>query len=283
MTAGTVDLTLRRLVELACRAPSIGNSQPWRWSVTGATVDLYADRSRRVPHSDPIGRQLVVSCGAALHHARAAAAALGRPTAVFRLPDPARPDLLATLRTRHGPVTPGALAELEALEARHTDRRRFTSWPVTEDRMVRLAQAIDGPGVQAVAFTDRRARSEVDRLVQRSTGDPRTVVPSDGLLALCTDHDDTLSWLRTGEALSALWLRATTDGLSIVPLSEVVESPDTRERLVDLFGGLVQPQLLVRVGWQEIGARQEQRSPRRPVDEVLELGATAQDQRPIEA
>ncbi len=262
-------MTLRRIVELACRAPSIGNTQPWRWVVSGDDLHLYADPSLRVPHSDPAGRQLLVSCGAALHHARVAAAGLGRVVAVRRLPSPADPLWLATLRTRPAPVTPGALEELGALEERHTDRRRFTSWPVPEDRLAALTRAVSAPGVHAVALTERRDRAHVDRLVRLATGDPTSVLPGDGLVALSTDSDTTESRLRAGEALSTLWLHAVRNGLSVVPLSEAVESAATRSDLLPLFGGLVQPQLLVRVGWQEIGGRAEQRSPRRPLAEVL--------------
>lgn len=271
MAAITVGQAVRRVVELATRAPSIGNSQPWRWSATGQTLTLRADDTLRLPHEDPDGRQLVISCGAALHHARIAAAAGGRPAAVVRVPDPVDPTVLARLRLRRGPVTPGALAELAALEARHTDRRRFTSWPMTDDRVLQLVRSVDAPGVHAVALTDPVVRSSVDPLVRRATGDPTTILPSDGLLALCTDVDDREHRLRTGEALGALWLHATREGLSVVPLSQVVESTDTREELCALFAGLVHPQLLVRVGWQEIGGREDHRSPRRPVDEVLNL------------
>jgi nitroreductase len=272
VTALAIDRTARRVAELACRAPSIGNSQPWRWSLSDGTIDLRRDLTQRVTRSDPDGRQRVVSCGAALHHARVAAAALGRPAAVVRLPDPDDPGWLARLRLRAGPVTPGALVELAALEDRHTDRRRFTTWRVAEDRLLTLVRAVDVPGVHAVAIDDRTTREVVDRLVRLSTGDAQTLIPSDGLLALCTDEDDTRAWLRTGEALSALWLHATRDGLSVVPLSDVVESAATRQPLTDVFGGLVRPQLLVRVGWQEIGGRQQQRTPRRPLDEVLDRG-----------
>jgi hypothetical protein len=274
MTTATIDQTLRRIVELACRAPSIGNSQPWRWSLAGdGTLELRADRSRRLDRADHLGRQLVLSCGAALHHARVAASALGHPVAVVRPTPGEDPDLMAVLHARPGPTTPGAQAELRALEERRTDRRRFTTWPMAEDRLTRLAQSVATPGVQAVALTDRRARQDVGRLVTRSTGSDLTVFPTDGLLALCSDTDEPEAWLRAGEALSAVWLRATVEGLSMVPVSEVIESEKTRDELAEVvFGGLVHPLLIVRVGWQAIGRPQEPRSPRRPLDDVLAVG-----------
>ena len=85
----------RRLVSLAIRAPSVHNTQPWAWRIGPDGIDLFADESRRLAASDPMGRNLVISCGAALHHLRAAARASGLRPEVVRLPDPADPGLLA--------------------------------------------------------------------------------------------------------------------------------------------------------------------------------------------
>ena len=74
---------------------------------------------------------------------------------------------------------------------------------------------------------------------------------SDGVLAVCTDADDLESWLRAGIALSTLWLEATIEGLSVVPISQVIELDETRQSLRDqVFGGMVARQILVRIGWQ---------------------------------
>src|SRR5690349_8602977 len=92
------------------KAPSILNSQPWRWRVDGRTLELRADRSRRIAALDPDARLLTVSCGVALHHARTSLAADGVRFRVECLPDPADPDLLAAV-THLGPgETPGSAA-----------------------------------------------------------------------------------------------------------------------------------------------------------------------------
>ena len=89
-------------------------------------------------------------------------------------------------------------------------------------------------------------------------------------MAICTALDDQRAWLASGQALSALWLRATRDGLSLVPLSQVVEVPETRSALhYDSFAGMAHAQILLRIGWQEIGRADLPRSPRRPVNDVL--------------
>ena len=93
---------------------------------------------------------------------------------------------------------------------------------------------------------------------------------SDGLIVICTALDDQRAWLATGQALSALWLRATRDGLSLVPLSQVVEVPETRNALhYDIFAGIGHAQILLRIGWQEIGRATLTPTPRRPLGDVL--------------
>src|SRR6266542_3026372 len=82
---------------VACRAPSIANTQPWHWRIRDDTLELRADRSRQLTVADPQGRLMVLSCGAALHHATIVLAVLGATASMEHLDDPADPDLLARL------------------------------------------------------------------------------------------------------------------------------------------------------------------------------------------
>ncbi|SDZ18332.1 hypothetical protein SAMN05216215_105053 [Saccharopolyspora shandongensis] len=77
MTSRTIPSqeTMRSVLALACRAPSVHNSQPWRWKLAEYSVRLYLDRSRLLEVIDPTGREMVISCGAVLNHARIAFAA----------------------------------------------------------------------------------------------------------------------------------------------------------------------------------------------------------------
>lgn len=73
-----------------------------------------------------------------------------------------------------------------------------------------------------------------------------------------------------GETLSALWLRATREGLSVVPLSQVVEVSSTRRSLShELPEHRSEPQVVLRLGWQEISRSTLPRTPRRPLHDVL--------------
>jgi hypothetical protein len=139
--------SLARAATDALRAPSIFNSQPWRWRISGASADLRADRSRQVTAVDPDGRLLIMSCGAALHHARIALAAAGFAATVSLLPDPTDPDLLATISLGEA-TTPelDALRLYRSMSLRHTDRRPFAETPVPSDALDRLGEAAESAG-----------------------------------------------------------------------------------------------------------------------------------------
>lgn len=115
--------TITAAVRLAGRAPSVHNTQPWHWVFDGARLDLYRDNERLLTAADPYGRQLVISCGAVLHHLRTALAARGWHTDTVRLPDPERLDHLATVEFRPWPDPPaGVYARAHAIDRRRTDR-----------------------------------------------------------------------------------------------------------------------------------------------------------------
>jgi hypothetical protein len=125
-------------------APSIHNTQPWLWRVNGEVLELHTAPSRQLPTTDPEGRLMVLSCGAALHHARVALAAEGWQIRVARFPDPARPDLLAEVRPAGQAGTdPEAMRHLQTLRIRHSDRRPVAEVPVEPDVLNALRAAVE--------------------------------------------------------------------------------------------------------------------------------------------
>jgi nitroreductase len=139
--------TVLAALELACRAPSLHNSQPWRWRLGEHTLHLHADPDRLLAATDPTGRELVMSCGAALHHARVALAASGWHAIVHRLPNPADREHLASIEFAPLPDLPAEMVPLaRAIADRHTDRRPFLPEPVPRPVLDRLASlaAIEG-------------------------------------------------------------------------------------------------------------------------------------------
>lgn len=136
--ATPVQETIRTALQLAARAPSVHNSQPWRWRVDVTTsrprLDLYVEPDMQLPNVDPDGRGMILSCGAALHHCVVALVALGRQVKVHRLPDSANPDHLASIELcptdAAQEVSQVDVALAAAIPRRRTDRRYFSGWPV---------------------------------------------------------------------------------------------------------------------------------------------------------
>jgi nitroreductase len=129
-------------------APSIHNTQPWRWRV-GSTLDLYADRARQLDVTDPDGRLLLLSCGAALHHALVTLAAEGWRIEVSRLPDADDPDLLARVRLGEPTaVDPSAVQLLQTMAIRRTDRRPLMDEAVDPAVVARIARVVRSAGAR---------------------------------------------------------------------------------------------------------------------------------------
>jgi nitroreductase len=131
----------------AAHAPSIHNTQPWRWRLTYNELDLYLDHSRSLEVTDPDSRLAILSCGAALHHALVSLAADGWHAILAELPNPEHPDHLAQVRLDHRiPVEPAAIRHLQSIGLRHTDRRPTLDTPVDADRLRTIAAAAESAG-----------------------------------------------------------------------------------------------------------------------------------------
>ena len=118
------------LIATAARAPSVHNTQPWRFKISEYAIELYSDSDRKLS-VDPAGREMLISCGAALFGLRLAVRSLGYLPVVELLPDPARLRLLA--RVELGAAVPISGAERQLLEAvphRHTHRGPFAPGPL---------------------------------------------------------------------------------------------------------------------------------------------------------
>ena len=141
---------------MATLAPSMHNTQPWRFRVSRAsqTIELYADPSRMLRHADPNGRAVHIACGAALLNLRLAVRVAGREPVVRLLPDAGRPLLLAALRLG-GPCRPSeADSELHAaIPARHTNRQPFSNRPIPPGVLADLAEAAAAEGA-VLRFAD---------------------------------------------------------------------------------------------------------------------------------
>lgn len=149
-------------VEQACLAPSVHNTQPWRFTWDGALFHLYADTNRGLTASDPDGRELVLSCGAALFNLRLALRKLGYDADVRLLPDGTDPRLLARVAaTESSPANADERRAYAAMTRRHTHRGAFDDQPVPPDVAVTLQRVAELELAQLVFVADPGQRRHV--------------------------------------------------------------------------------------------------------------------------
>ncbi len=148
------------VLRLAQRAPSVHNTQPWRWRFDGERLHLFTDPDRVLPAADPHGREQVISCGTVLHHARTVFAARRWHTDTVRLPDPSHPGYLAFIDFRPWPDPPAGIAgRAAAISRRYTDRLPMgepRDWATLVPKLQQLVSP-HGLGCDALAG-DIRAR-----------------------------------------------------------------------------------------------------------------------------
>ena len=157
---------LKKLLEAAILAPSSHNTQPWMFNVSGTRISVFADKTRALPANDPDGRELAISCGAALFNLRAAAAHAGIDAKAEILPEPDHGELLAAVDLHRGPQVPERIAELYVvIPKRRTYRKPFAQRPVPESVLADLAEAAEQEGAWLRVLSDERERREAALLV----------------------------------------------------------------------------------------------------------------------
>lgn len=318
-TPTTASEALARAADAARHAPSVHNTQPWRWTVDGDRLELSAATDRQLQSQDPDGRMLLISCGTALHHAEVALAAAGWR---YRVERPAAEPLAVIHAENAGPATPEAQRRLRSLELRRTDRRAVGPAPIAPEVVQSLVTAATDAGTQMfvlsrdhvielaaivsaaadAAADDEQLRNETAQWVggdrQAGTGVPDSAIPAElplttiaerdfgtaGTLSAGGGHDnsatyavlygpdvDPVSWLRAGESLSALWLSATEQGVTVLPLSGPVEVPFTWQSLRRMLGETGFPYLVLRFGTVDDKQADLAATPRLGGDQVIEM------------
>ncbi|MEU3347201.1 nitroreductase family protein [Streptomyces sp. NPDC006700] len=84
---------------------------------------------------------------------------------------------------------------------------------------------------------------------------------------LGTARDEAVDWLRAGQALERVLLRATADGLVASVTSQPLEWPEIRWAVRDPVSAMAHVQMVIRLGYGPEGHA----SPRRPVADLLDV------------
>jgi len=157
----TAEEIVRYVVSRAVWAPSVHNTQPWRFTADGGSqISLYADAARRLAVADPDGREMMISCGAALFTIRLALRSLGYILETRILPDPAQPDLVAQVSWYERAAADEFERQLSGhVLTRRTHRGAFDPEPLPPDTLaaLRTAAAREGATLRIMADDGRRA------------------------------------------------------------------------------------------------------------------------------
>jgi hypothetical protein len=323
------------VISTAARAPSVHNTQPWKFRVSGDVIELLADPDRLLRVVDPAGRELMISCGAALFGLRLGLRKLGYLPAAELLPDAACPWLAGRVRPAgRAPMTKTEVELAAAVPHRHTHRGAFSPGEIAPRLLTSMAVDAAAEGAEFVvisqtavirqlagltgrAAAEQQANAElmaelarwvlpagVDaregvpawartrlpagqatpaggvgtlpaRLPQRDFGLPGTE-PPDGeppsvTAALTTTADAPADWLRAGQALHRLLLRAASRWVFASLQTQPLESPRYRAEVRALLALAGQPQMLLEFG----RANSAPATPRRPQAELRTNAAKA--------
>jgi hypothetical protein len=314
--------TVDYLVATAARAPSVHNTQPWRFRMVGGVLELQADPGRRLAHQDPDGREMLVSCGAALFGLRLAVRELGYRPAVQLLPCPEQPDLLARVRLGAAvPIRPDERALLAAIRRRHTHRGAFAAEPLPVGLMAELQRDAEAEGATLILINEPRLHWRLAALVAAAERGQRrqTIMTADlrawtrpagslardgvparaftahparpvqglalrdfdlhrgwGLLdsggsppvatvVLTTVGDDRADWLRAGQALHRVLLRAAGNWVFASLHTQPLEIAQLRAAIRAQLALPGAPQMLLQLGRAHAAVL----TPRRPIGDLL--------------
>lgn len=288
-------------VRAAIQAPSMLNSQPWRFRRTRSGMEVLVDEKRKLPVADPTGWAARVACGAATANATLALAAGGVQVDVVLCPDAANQEVVARLvPTDARPATPREEALYAAITHRYSDRHPFEEEQVPAETRIALRAVAREQGawlellmgevpVCLVAEIVRAAESarmrdpayvhEVDSWVHAPGALDGIAIEADGsvlhgqvyepdplVAVLGTARDTVRDQLVAGVAMEYVLLTATNAGLAASLLSRPIEVSAAREELRRGLGRHGVPQIVARLGY----GRPSLPTARRPVSEVIE-------------
>lgn len=263
--------TWATVLDIAARAPSLRNLQPWQWRVEPGAVHLFADWSRQAGDAPSDRRDVLLGCGAVLDHCAVALAAAGWQPRIQRFPDGGNHTHLALVDVVENPARDGHLELAAAIPRRHADRRRYRAERVPPATLEMLYIRAARLGVElGVVPRSRWTRGADGTVVLHYTGAAIEDPADDAvLLVVGTGSDDDAMRLRAGEAISHLTLTATAMGLASCPLTEPLNDMGTRLGLAcEVFDGDAHPQALIRLGIAPEAADAPPTTDRRSVSET---------------
>jgi nitroreductase len=164
----------RYMVAAAVWAPSVHNTQPWRFTAAGQQINVYADGGRQLMVADPEGREMMISCGAALFTARLALRSLGYIPQASVLPDPGQPLLVARVSwDERAECTELEQALFGQVRQRRTHRGGFDLVPLPPGVLTALRESASRHGAMLRIVADDGRRAALAAAVAEAEGAER--------------------------------------------------------------------------------------------------------------
>ena len=168
---------LQFLIRYAILAPSSHNSQPWKFSIRGNEIRVFADKTRWLKVADADQRELNISIGCALENLIIAAEHFGYAHQEDYFPE-GEDSLVAIVKlTSQGRIEKTRDPFLfEQIPRRYTNHNIYETREIPEAEMTRLHACIyeegfwifstnEGPYIR---FTEAELRRQIDELITRA-------------------------------------------------------------------------------------------------------------------
>src|SRR5215213_1882183 len=161
---------LKFLLRYAILAPSIHNTQPWRFSVAEDRILVFSDQLKWVEVADADQRELHISIGCALENLIISAEHFGYGHQVHYFPrtTDGKQFTELILTPGGGPSSLRSRDLFDAILVRRTNRERYEARAVSEEDERRLQACFIEEGVTLYMTSEPEIRREADALVGRA-------------------------------------------------------------------------------------------------------------------
>ena len=255
---------LTEAIECAAHTSPADVAPPWECTTTGDVIEVRLRHSEELSTTDPMGRDHIVACGAALENIKVALRRWGRLARVSLLPDEAKPDLLARIAIG-SPHIPSRLDMLlfRAAMKQPTTGTGYDGGAIPARLIAAMGYAAELEGAWLKQMTDEVRRAVIASLV---TGRDRDAVrDAPFVAAIVTQGDSPREWLIAGQALQLVTLVAAAHGISASVFSEPIRVAAFRARLRPLIGPSGSSQVMIHMGYLAPAALDSRRDSRRGI------------------